>query len=205
MKRIVIAAASALARAALEALVAASPDLQVAATVAALPDVPRVAAKLRPDLVLASFDAAPEDVPPELTGLGVPVAVLVDDPPPGWTAEAVDAGIRAVLPHDVSAAEIAAAAGALAAGLVVLHPSELDGVLAVPPRAEPATRAALTPREIEVLRMLADGLGNKEIAFQLAISEHTVKFHVASILNKLDAATRTEAVAIGIRRGLILL
>jgi DNA-binding CsgD family transcriptional regulator len=53
--------------------------------------------------------------------------------------------------------------------------------------------------------MLASGLGNKEIAVQLAISEHTVKFHVASILGKLGAGTRTEAVSLGIRRGLVLL
>ena len=61
----------------------------------------------------------------------------------------------------------------------------------------------LTARETEVLRMLADGLGNKEIAELLGISEHTAKFHVASILGKLNASSRTEAVRLGIRRGLI--
>ena len=64
---------------------------------------------------------------------------------------------------------------------------------------------ALTPREIEVLGMLAEGLGNKEIAWRLQISEHTVKFHVASILSKLDASSRTEAVTVGFRQGLIML
>ena len=63
----------------------------------------------------------------------------------------------------------------------------------------------ITPREIEILRMLARGLMNKEIAAELAISEHTVKFHISSILDKLGAATRTEAVTLGIRRGLILI
>jgi DNA-binding NarL/FixJ family response regulator len=62
---------------------------------------------------------------------------------------------------------------------------------------------ALTPRELQVLRMLADGLGNKEIAGQLNISDHTAKFHVAQILAKLRASSRTEAVAIGMRRGLV--
>ena len=61
----------------------------------------------------------------------------------------------------------------------------------------------LSPREMQVLRMLAEGLGNKEIAWQLGISDHTVKFHVASILGKLHASTRTEAVALGIRQGLV--
>jgi DNA-binding CsgD family transcriptional regulator len=61
----------------------------------------------------------------------------------------------------------------------------------------------LTPRETEVLRMLAEGAGNKQIARRLGISEHTVKFHVGSILAKLNAASRTEAVTLGVRRGLI--
>ena len=61
----------------------------------------------------------------------------------------------------------------------------------------------ITSRETDVLRMLAEGLVNKEIAARLGISEHTVKFHISSILDKLDASTRTEAVTLGIRRGLI--
>ena len=63
----------------------------------------------------------------------------------------------------------------------------------------------LTPREVQVLAMLAEGYGNKTIAWKLGISEHTAKFHVASILSKLNAGTRTEAVTLGIRRGLILI
>ena len=65
--------------------------------------------------------------------------------------------------------------------------------------------APLTPRELEVLRMMADGAANKEIAWKLAISEHTVKFHVASVMGKLNASSRTEAVTRGLRRGLILM
>jgi DNA-binding NarL/FixJ family response regulator len=82
---------------------------------------------------------------------------------------------------------------------------------AIFPAAVPASRPLaelpepLTRREREVLQMLASGLGNKLIAARLVISEHTVKFHVASILGKLGAGSRTEAVSIGIRRGLVLL
>ena len=65
--------------------------------------------------------------------------------------------------------------------------------------------SALTPRELEVLRMMADGAANKIIAWKLGVSEHTAKFHVASILAKLGAASRTEAVTIGIRKGMVLL
>jgi DNA-binding NarL/FixJ family response regulator len=61
----------------------------------------------------------------------------------------------------------------------------------------------LTAREFEVLRLLSEGLANREIASRLAISEHTAKFHISSILGKLNVATRTEAVSQGIRRGLI--
>jgi DNA-binding NarL/FixJ family response regulator len=65
--------------------------------------------------------------------------------------------------------------------------------------------APLTPREIDVLRLLADGASNKIIAHKLGISDHTVKFHVASILSKLNAGTRTEAVTQGVRMGVIYL
>ena len=63
----------------------------------------------------------------------------------------------------------------------------------------------LTPREKEVLQFIALGLANKTIAGRLGISEHTVKFHVASLLSKLGAASRTEAVLLGARRGLVVL
>jgi DNA-binding NarL/FixJ family response regulator len=91
---------------------------------------------------------------------------------------------------------------------VVLHPAHFHSTV---PAASVASRPLgelaepLTPRENEVLQMLASGLGNKEIAAKMEISEHTVKFHVASILGKLGAASRTEAVSLGIRRGLVLL
>ena len=64
---------------------------------------------------------------------------------------------------------------------------------------------SLTPREIEVLRLLADGASNKIVAHKLGISDHTVKFHVTSILSKLNAGTRTEAVMLGVRMGLVYL
>jgi NarL family two-component system response regulator YdfI len=112
------------------------------------------------------------------------------------------------LPDDVSRDQLVAAHEAVAAGLIVLHPAEAD---AMSPAAETASRPLadlaepLTSRESEVLQMLASGVANKEIAARLTISEHTVKFHVASILGKLGAGSRTEAVSIGIRRGLVLL
>ena len=122
-------------------------------------------------------------------------------------------GVRAVLPIDVSPEQLVAALQAAASGLLVLHPAQVaaqvtaNGFASAPARSRELNELAepLTPRESEVLQMLAGGLVNKEIAAKLAISEHTVKFHVASILGKLGAATRTEAVSVGIRRGLVLL
>jgi DNA-binding NarL/FixJ family response regulator len=116
------------------------------------------------------------------------------------------------LPNDVSPEQLVAALQAVASGLLVLHPTQISAQVnsgfpsvTEPSRALDELAEPLTPRESEVLQMLASGLANKEIAAKLAISEHTVKFHVASILGKLGAATRTEAVSLGIRRGLVLL
>jgi DNA-binding NarL/FixJ family response regulator len=116
--------------------------------------------------------------------------------------------VRGILPPWCSDYEIRAAIAAAADGLIVLHPDFAERGLAVSPpplREAGPVGEALSPREHEILQLLAAGLGNKQVAAQLKISEHTVKFHVNSIFNKLNASSRAEAVAIGARRGLILL
>ena len=136
------------------------------------------------------------------------VVVLSDGMTPTASADALRAGIRASLPDDISPDQLVAALEAAASGLLVLHPSHANEALpagAASGQALDELAESLTRRELDVLQILAAGLGNKEIAARLKISEHTVKFHVASILGKLGAATRTEAVSIGIRRGLVLL
>jgi NarL family two-component system response regulator YdfI len=142
---------------------------------------------------------------------GVPVILLVDNPG-RRISEALPAGVRAVLPRNITSTEIAAAIEAVAAGLYVFHPADIDSIPALrPPQSETVPELGepliehLTPREIEVLQLLSAGLGNKEIATRLNISEHTAKFHVASIMGKLGAATRTEAVTLGIRHGLVMI
>jgi DNA-binding NarL/FixJ family response regulator len=152
----------------------------------------------------------PLDLMPDLAHRAPVFVVLLDSPPPSplWIAEAFGRGVVAVLPRDVSADELLAAVQAAAAGLVTLT-RESAAAFAPPVRS---TRSALvdgleplTPRELEILGLLADGLANKEIAARLQISSHTVKTHVQSVFTKLGAETRTEAVALGVRRGLILL
>jgi two-component system, NarL family, response regulator YdfI len=113
-----------------------------------------------------------------------------------------------MLPIEISADQLVAALQAAAAGLVVLHPAEIPSAFpATAPASQPLAELPepLTRREREVLQMLAAGLANKEIAARLNISDHTAKFHLAAILGKLGAATRAEAVALGIRHGLVLL
>ena len=212
MIRVCIVAASPLARAGLENLLAAR-GVEVAGSFATIDSLGDLLADSAPDVILvdASGDS-PEVLVAQLTDSDLAsdaaIVVLADNLPPAFSADALRAGVRAVLPSDVSPDQLVASLQAVAAGLFVIHPTELTTVL---PGAVPATQSLpelaepLTRREREVLQMLASGLGNKEIAARLNISDHTAKFHVASILGKLGAATRTEAVSLGIRRGLVLL
>jgi DNA-binding NarL/FixJ family response regulator len=114
----------------------------------------------------------------------------------------IRAGARGVLSVDARPNELAAAVEAAASGLIAVAVENASTVFA-PARERPT--AALTPRELEVLGMIATGLANKEIAYRLGVAESTVKFHAASIMTKLDAGSRTEAVAIGIRQGIVAL
>jgi two-component system, NarL family, response regulator YdfI len=199
--RLLIAAPAAVTRAGLEALAASTPGVQL---LGAYEDLSAVEA-LRPDVVLAALPIA--DLTPPVDGAHPACVLLAAGAEPPWTAEALRLGVRAILSRNASAGEILAAIEAAASGLAVISPQELETLLAAAPAMAAAAPAnsPLTARELEVLRMLAEGAANKTIAWKLDISEHTVKFHVASIFGKLGAATRTEAVAIGLRKGLVLL
>jgi two-component system, NarL family, response regulator YdfI len=134
-----------------------------------------------------------------------PIIVVTSTPHAAWTARARRAGVRAVLRADVRADELAAALAATRAGLLAVHPEAFavaSGDTATAPTVE---ATAPTPRELEVLEMIAEGMSNRAIAARLKISRHTVKFHVAALLTKLGARSRTEAVTAGVRHGLISL
>ena len=202
MIRLLIVAPSAVLRAGLEALATSSPELQV---VGSLLDFTG-AEDLRPDVILSALPL--EDIPLPSGSRAPPLVLLTNESQPVWTLEAFRTGARALLPRNASQAEILVAVEAAANGLAVLDPRDLDAMLSSAAPAPAQTEregAALTARELEVLRMMAEGAANKIIAWKLGISEHTVKFHVASILARLGASSRTEVVTIGIRKGLVLL
>jgi DNA-binding NarL/FixJ family response regulator len=131
---------------------------------------------------------------------------LTDDPQPGWVAAAMNAGVNAIISREADSEELRLAVEAAEAGLVLLHPTSarslISGRLANFTNDEDDVEH-LTAREREVLRLIGDGLGNKQIAARLGVSEHTAKFHTSSILGKLGVTNRTEAVAEGIRKGII--
>lgn len=200
MIRLLIAAPTAVMRAGLEALVGSDPEIELAGS---FPDL-SLAEMLRPDVILAAVPVDELALPQD--GQASPIVMLSSDAQPAWTPEALRLGVRAVLPRDASPQAVLAAVEAASSGMAVLDPHDLEALLtASTPAPASGETPVLTPRELEVLSMMAEGAANKNIAWKLGISEHTVKFHVASILGKLHAATRAEAVAIGMRRGIILI
>jgi two-component system nitrate/nitrite response regulator NarL len=131
-------------------------------------------------------------------------AVVVLSAGEGRVPDLLGAGARGVLARQADAPRLAAALQAVAHGLVVIDGVLADGALRTRPSAE-ALVEPLTPRELEVLALIGQGLSNRVLAQRLHISEHTAKFHVNAILGKLGAQTRAEAVAQGVRLGLLLL
>ena len=209
--RVLIAASSEVVRAGLESLVATASGFQV---VGSFPIATALAQfeNLQPDVMLLDLESPVDEttlhaLESRATVHNSALVILIDDPEFS-VANALHSGIRAVIPRMATAEEIVAAIQASVAGLVVLHPDALHSVLSPMPSGDqpefhPSDRI-LSPREIEVLRMIAEGLGNKEIASKLGISDHTVKFHISAIFMKLGASSRTEAVIIGIRAGMIM-
>jgi two-component system, NarL family, response regulator YdfI len=209
--RVVIGASSAVVRTALVAVLTDNPAFEVIGSFS-VDEAFAQLEDLQPDVVLLDIGApVDEAMSIALESLGEPpsatLVILTDDVERFLAADAVRSGVRAILPREAKPEEICAAIQASLAGLVVIHPDALDSLLPTDPEKQSEVDSSdqiLTPREIEVLRMIAEGMGNKEIASKLRISDHTVKFHISSIFAKLGAANRAEAVTLGIRRGLIM-
>ncbi len=197
MIRTVVSASSALARAGLAAVVRGDSRLALVGEISPH-ELARNLTLFDPDVVLEQRDGGGD-------ASRVPSVALVDDPREAWMGEVTggdDRGARAVLSRDASPEEIVAAIVAVAAGLIAVQPRALAGAMG-PGARHDAER--LTAREIDVLGELARGAANRAIAARLGISEHTVKFHIASIFAKLAVSSRTEAVTHGVRLGLIML
>ena len=205
MIRVLVVSPSSGARRALEDVVAQDPGvaLLAGADPSELPDV-------------IVFDSGLESYPLPMLLEQRPssdakaLVVLLEDLDGEAGARALRAGARAVLPRSASPQELRAAVRAAAAGLASL-PAALAGAL-LDGRSPDSSAAALdtgdhilTPREREILTLLGEGLVNREIGVRLGISEHTVKTHLAAIYEKLEASNRAEAVATGLRRGLVML
>jgi DNA-binding NarL/FixJ family response regulator len=172
---------------------------------------PEPVSRDRVDVLLA--DTPTQELLAEYRGRnrGIALVVLLDGTEKEDIVRALSAGARAVLDRSASHNEIIAALKAVTAGLIVVAPQLLTTLFKEAPFADALSRvndaghARLTSRELEVLAAMADGASNKVIARRLGISFHTAKFHVAAILAKLDADSRTEAVAKAAQLGLVML
>jgi len=189
-----VAAASPVIRAGLKSLVEETQACAVAG-LAHPKELVEQAALLHPDVVLWQLSPEDDALTVVQTMPGQPVVLLTAGP----ALEYLRGGIRGVLQPDASGAQIGAALQAAAADLLVLSPESAESHTASP------AHSGLSAREIEVLKLIAEGLANKEIAYRLGLSEHTVKFHVSSLLGKLGAGSRAEAVGAGIRQGILML
>jgi DNA-binding NarL/FixJ family response regulator len=153
-----------------------------------------------PDAVVVDFGEGMEaDRVRSISG-HYPVVALASEP--GRAREALASGARGVLSRRTSGSRLSRALDGVLEDLVVIDEELADEVLRPPPRPR-ESHETLTPRELEVLEHMASGLSNKEIAERLAVSFHTVKFHVNAILGKLGASSRAEAVALAARAGFL--
>jgi DNA-binding NarL/FixJ family response regulator len=209
MIRALVAATYPIARAGLTTLIRSDPEIEIAGAANDTDELITLVESLAPDIILLDPGDDPESWLESLSSVEAFPPVLLLAGSPEFAAEAVRVGVRGLLLRDATSEEIAEAIRAAARGLVVLdqrvaavfteeifHPAQA--------RPEPSMLEPLTDREREILQFIARGLPNKAIAAELRISEHTVKFHVGSIFDKLGVSSRAEAVAQAGRAGLIV-
>jgi two-component system, NarL family, response regulator YdfI len=212
--RVSISATSAIRRAGLESIIANSTTTKLVGSMYGLDNLSRHLRQFETDVLLADLDRADLNLvtrSPELDDErgAVNIVALVDEPESAWVIRALRAGVKAILTRSAPAEDILYAIQSAFSGLIVLEPVVTENLLRrlrpVLDDVGPVFSEALTTREIQILQMLAEGVSNKAIAARLKISEHTVKFHISSVLSKMGAISRTEAVTRGIRNGLIVI
>ncbi|HEY6042370.1 MAG TPA: response regulator transcription factor [Anaerolineae bacterium] len=208
---LLVAAAYPLIREGLKALVRDASDISLVGEAGTGHETLERAIELDPHVILLDADLLARegvdllrDLRQSLPDSAVLIVTAQDNPP--LAQNALAQGARGYLPRTLSANEMALAIRSAARGLVVVHhslASELfDPQRMLAPRADDLLEP-LTARELEVLAWLTRGLANKQIALELSITEHTVKFHIRSILAKLGVSNRTEAVSTALQRGLV--
>ncbi|MBW8010350.1 MAG: response regulator transcription factor [Chloroflexi bacterium] len=207
--RILVLAASLAERAGLRALLSVDEDVEVVAETAALSELESMPANIDVLVSVAEAVTFPE-LGDFLAGVEPPLAMLMLTDQPQAAQELSELPTRAwgLLPLDTSEEELLAAVNALYEGLLVGTPALIQPLLGqavLTYEDEDALVETLTDRESEVLELLAQGLANKQIALELGISEHTIKFHISSIYTKLGVTNRIEAVRLGVRLGLVVL
>jgi DNA-binding NarL/FixJ family response regulator len=204
--RVLIVAEDLLARAGLASVLHDRPDVLVVGQSAPLGDLEAMIAASRPDVLLWDLGWATEPVLEELMGRAGELPPIVALLPVGARVQGARLiKLHGLLARDAAPETLGAAVQAAAHGLRVMDPT-LEPIRAglEPTDPLPLTEP-LTERELEVLRLVAEGLANKAIGARLSVSEHTVKFHLNALLRKLGAQSRTDAVVRATRLGLILL
>jgi DNA-binding NarL/FixJ family response regulator len=208
--RILIADDHPVVRDGLAAILSTQPDFEIAGQAAGGAEAVAQAARLRPDVILLDLEM------PEMDGVEALRQMRQADPEARaivFTAfdtderilGAVRAGAKGYLLKGAPREEIFNAVRVVYAGGSLLQPVVATRLLQQVSHPRPKAAEALTPREMAVLHLMARGMPNKEIAAELVITERTVKYHVSSIMGKLGAGNRTEAVTLAARRGLIQL
>ncbi len=201
--KVLVVSADPLARGGLAALLGDEPAVAVAGEAAPDGAVRGALRALVPDV--AAWDVGPGDgfAEPLAAAIEIGVPVLAILSVPSQAREALASGARGLLLRSAPAARMAAALRAVAEGLWALDDAASATILRPLPAAEAPER--LTPRELEFLALLGEGLSNRAIADRLGISERTAKFHASSILAKLGAESRAEAIVRAARLGLVAL
>jgi len=203
--RIAVAATSAVSRTALESIVRSQAEFQLVGSFGAVASLVSFVRRAEVDVIVIDADSISDLLlEPPWDGAIVLLAEVSDA---RSISHLLRSGVRAILSRESDPDDVVSAIYAAYDGLVLLNTPTAESLAAVFGEklleGEDELSEEITSRETDVLRMLAEGLVNKDIAARLGISEHTVKFHISSILDKLGASTRTEAVMLGIRRGLI--
>jgi DNA-binding NarL/FixJ family response regulator len=209
MIRVIVADDQAIVRDGFAALLATQADIEVVGTASQGEEAVRVCGEQQPDVVLMDVRMPVMDgieATRQLTG-AARVIILTTFDLDDYVYDALAAGASGFLLKDAGAERLFDAVRVVAAGDALLAPTVTRRLISefarLRPRPAPAALEELTPREVDVLRLVAEGLSNREIADRLVVSDETVKTHVSRVLAKLNLRDRTQAVVAAYESGLV--